>query len=85
MHVKILGPGCANCGTLEKNTHEALAALGLDPEVTKVTDYAEIAAYGVMRTPALVVDDKVLLSGRVPKAGEIKDLLTQHGSAAPAR
>lgn len=52
-----------------------MAELGLDAEFAKVTDYAEIAAYGVLRTPGLVVDDEVLLSGRVPTAAQVKELL----------
>lgn len=76
MQIKILGPGCRNCVNLEKATRQALADASLDAEVVKVTDYAEIAAYGVMATPGLVVDDKVLVSGRVPKPGEIRTLLT---------
>lgn len=75
MHVKILGSGCANCVNLEKNTREALASLGLDAEVSHVRDVAEIASYGVMRTPGLVVDDDLVLSGRVAKPTEIAALL----------
>ncbi len=81
MHVKILGSGCANCVALEKNARAALASLGLDAEVTKVTDVADIAAYGIMRTPGLVVDEQVLVSGRVPKADEIEGLLAGAASA----
>ena len=82
MIVKILGPGCRNCQDLERTTREALAdlGLGLDATVEKITDYAAIAAYGVMRTPALVVDDRVLVSGRVPRTDELCRLLT--GAAA---
>lgn len=76
MIIKVLGPGCANCKNLEKATRQALADLGLDATVEKVTDYPSIAGYGVMATPALVVDEKVLLSGRVPKADEVRTLLT---------
>lgn len=75
MLVKVLGPGCANCRNLEKATRQALADLGLDATVEKVTDFPTIAGYGVMSTPALVVDEKVLLSGRVPKAEEVRALL----------
>jgi small redox-active disulfide protein 2 len=77
MHIKILGPGCKNCVNLERNTREALAELDLDAEVTKVTAYPEIAAYGILSTPGLVVDEKVIVSGRVPKPAEIRELLTQ--------
>jgi small redox-active disulfide protein 2 len=73
--VKILGPGCKNCANLERATREALDELGVDATVEKVTDYAEIAGYGVMRTPGLVVDDEVLVSGRVPKVDELRQLL----------
>ena len=73
---KILGPGCANCVNLEKQARQAVEQLGLDATIEKVTDYAEIAGYGIMRTPGLVVDEQVLVSGRVPKAAEIAQLLS---------
>lgn len=76
MNIKILGSGCANCVNLEKATRQAVDELGLEATFEKVTDYANIAAYGIMRTPGLVVDEQVLLSGRVPTAGQVKDLLT---------
>ena len=76
MFIKILGSGCANCVRLEANTKQALATLGLHATVEKVTDYADIASYGVMRTPGLVVDEQVLVSGRVPDAREIATLLS---------
>ena len=71
MIIKILGSGCANCHRLEANTKDALAALGLEATIEKVTDFADIASYGVIRTPGLVVDEQVLVSGRVPDATEI--------------
>ena len=74
--IKILGPGCANCVNLEKATRQAVEELGLEATFEKVTDYADIAAYGIMRTPGLVVDEQVLVSGRVPKAAEIAQLLS---------
>lgn len=80
MIVKILGPGCKNCQNLERATREALTDLGLDATVEKVEDYAAIAGYGVMSTPGLVVDDEVLVSGRVPKRAEIKELLTANAA-----
>lgn len=75
MIIKILGSGCANCHRLEANARQALADLGLQADVEKVTDYADIAGYGVMRTPGLVVDERVVASGRVPSAAEIATLL----------
>ena len=75
MIIKILGPGCTNCTNLEKATRQALSDLGLEATVEKVADDADIASYGVMSTPALVVDEKVLVAGRVPRSAEIKDLL----------
>jgi small redox-active disulfide protein 2 len=75
MDIKILGSGCANCARLEAATREAVAALGIEAVVDHVTDPAEIASWGVMRTPALVVDDEVVLSGRVPTAETVRALL----------
>ncbi|MDQ1288984.1 MAG: hypothetical protein QG622_2550 [Actinomycetota bacterium] len=75
MIIKVLGPGCANCVNLEKATRAAVGELGLDATVEKVTDYAAIAGYGVMRTPALVVDEVVVMSGRVPTTAQVRDLL----------
>ena len=75
MIVKILGSGCANCVNLERVTREAIAALGVEATVEKVTDFPTIVGYGVMSTPALVVDEKVVLSGRVPTAAQVRELL----------
>ena len=75
MKIKVLGPGCANCINLEKNTRAALAELGMEADVEKVTDYGEIAGYGVMKTPGLVIDEEVVLSGKVASAAEVADLL----------
>ena len=75
MIVKILGPGCANCHRLEERTRAALDALGLEATVENVTDYGDIASYGVLKTPGLVADETVLVSGRVPSSEEIGTLL----------
>ena len=75
MHIKILGPGCGNCHALERLTREALADLHTTAEITAVTDYPTIAGYGVMSTPALVIDDQVVLSGRVPSKEQVRQLL----------
>lgn len=81
MIIKVLGPGCANCRNLEEAARAAVAELGLDATVEKVTDYAIIAGYGVMSTPGLVVDDQVVLAGRVPTVAQVRDLLTAAGKA----
>lgn len=73
--VKVLGSGCAKCNALEKAAREALAELGMDTSIDHVTDFAQIAAYGVMTTPALVVDGRVVSYGRVLKKDEALALL----------
>lgn len=73
--IKVLGPGCANCTRLEKNVTVAVKELGMDATIEKVTDFKDIAKFGVMSTPALVVDDQVVVSGKVPKSEEIKKYL----------
>ncbi len=75
MDIKILGSGCKKCIKLEEHTKEAVKSLGLDATVSKITDYEDILSYGVMNTPALVVDGKVVMSGQVPKAKAIEKLL----------
>ena len=77
MEIKVLGTECTKCKTLEKNTIEAVNELAIDANVTKVEDIVEIMNFGVMTTPALVVDGKVVLKGRVPSVKEIKQLLTK--------
>ena len=76
MEIKVLGSGCAKCKSLEKATREAVANAGIDASVTKVEDIMEIMKFGVMSTPALVVDGKVVVSGQVPKVSEIEKLLS---------
>jgi len=78
MEIKILGTGCPNCRNLEKATREAVADLNLDASVIKEEDITKIMGYGIMRTPALVVNEKVLVYGRVPSVGEIKELLKNY-------
>lgn len=74
--VKVLGPGCAKCEELKKLTEKAVAELGLTCEVVKVSDINEIMSYGVMFTPALVIDGEVKVSGKVPSLEEIKKMLS---------
>jgi small redox-active disulfide protein 2 len=75
MQIKILGSGCVNCHNLEEVTRQAVAELGLDAQIVAVTDYPTIVGYGVMSTPALVVDEQVVLSGRVPSKEQVVELL----------
>jgi small redox-active disulfide protein 2 len=69
--IEVLGPGCSNCLRLEKNARDAVMMSGVEAEITKVTDYRQIMAYGIMSTPGLVIDGKVVSYGRVPSAGDI--------------
>jgi len=80
MKIKILGTGCSNCKNLEKATINALAEMNLAAEVEKVEDIQKIMAYGVMRTPALVIDEKVVLNGRVPSVSELKEIITKYAN-----
>lgn len=73
--VKVLGTGCAKCNALETATRAALEQLGMDTTIDRVTDFSQIAAYGVMTTPALVVDGKVVSYGKVLKTDEVVSLL----------
>ncbi|MDD4699665.1 MAG: thioredoxin family protein [Oscillospiraceae bacterium] len=73
--VKVLGSGCAKCNQLEAATKAALEQLGMDMTIDHVTDFSQIAAYGVMTTPALVIDGKVVSYGKVLKTDEVVKIL----------
>jgi small redox-active disulfide protein 2 len=75
--IKILGSGCANCKRLEQEVNAALANGPVEYELVKVTDYADIMAYGIMSTPGLVMNEKVLSTGRIPKRQQIIDWAAQ--------
>jgi small redox-active disulfide protein 2 len=77
MEIKILGTGCPKCKSLEKLTREVVEQNSINASITKVEDIVEIMKYGVMTTPALVVNGKVEIKGRVPSSDEIKQLLTR--------
>jgi len=77
MDIKILGTGCPKCKTLEKLTRDVMEQNGIEASISKVEDIMEIMKYGVMSTPALVVNGKVEIKGRVPSAAEIKHILTK--------
>lgn len=76
MEIKVLGTGCPKCKSLEKATREIVAQNNIDATITKVEDIMEIMNYNVMTTPALVVDGKIVVKGRVPSNEELKELLT---------
>ena len=66
LNIKVLGPGCANCRKLEEIAREAVASLGVAAEIDKVTDMQQIIDYGVLKTPGLVINEKLVSSGRIP-------------------
>lgn len=77
--IRVLGPGCARCQKLYENTTEAVAEMGLDAHVQKVDDISEIARRGIMSTPALVVDDELVLAGHVPSVMTLREMLSGQG------
>jgi len=76
IEIKVLGPGCANCKRLEQIARKVINNLALDANVVKVTDYQEIVDLGVIRTPGLIVNDKVVSSGRIPSETEVTTWIT---------
>jgi len=76
--IKILGSGCKKCKALEANTREGIAELNLEANIEHVTDMGEIMAYGVMSTPALVINDKVVSTGKVLKVNEAKEMIKKN-------
>ncbi len=77
MTIKVLGTGCPKCKALEQATRNAVNELGVEANIEKVEDIVKIMEYGILHTPALVIDEKVVLSGRVATVPEIKNLLTK--------
>jgi len=75
--IEVLGPGCSNCIRLEKNAREAVAMAGIEAAIIKVTDYGEIMSYGIMSTPGLVIDGRVVSYGRIPSPDAIAEWLVQ--------
>jgi len=75
--IRVLGPGCAKCQKLLENTKEAVATLGLDANVEEIHDVAEIVARGVLSTPALVVNDKVVMAGHIMSVPSLQKLLSE--------
>ena len=75
MEIKVLGPGCANCKRLYAEAEKAVAQSGQEATITKVEAMEDIVAYGILRTPGLVIDEKVVVSGRIPGAAEIVTMI----------
>jgi small redox-active disulfide protein 2 len=73
LSIKVLGPGCANCKKLEQVAREALASLGVEADLTKVTDMQQIIAYDVLKTPGLVINEKLVSSGRIPTVASVAE------------
>jgi len=78
MEIKVLGTGCSNCKTLEKTVITALAEMNITADVEKVEDIQKIISYGIMRTPGLVINGKVVLSGRLPSLKEVKEIIEKN-------
>jgi len=77
MEIKVLGTGCPKCKTLEKLVRKVVDENNVDANVSKVDDIMQIMNYGIVSTPALVIDEKVVIKGRIPSEKEIKELLTK--------
>lgn len=75
LSIKVLGPGCANCRKLEEVAREAVAATGIEAEISKVTDMQQIIAYDVLKTPGLVINGKLVSSGRIPAPATVAEWL----------
>lgn len=76
MEIKVVGPGCAKCNKVEETVKEVLNEMGIDANVSKVTDFREIVKSGITNTPGLIVNDKVKISGKVPTKAEVSQILT---------
>ena len=77
--IKVLGPGCANCRKLEEVARQAVASLDIESEIIKVTDMQEIIAYDVLQTPGLVINDKLVSSGRIPSPSKVVEWIKGAG------
>jgi small redox-active disulfide protein 2 len=82
LHIKVLGSGCNNCKKVEAVAKEAVASLGVEATVEKVTDYADIMRYNVLATPGLVVNEQLVAAGRIPSTAEVTTWLTNAMAAA---
>ena len=78
MEIKVLGTGCSNCKTLEKLVYNVLAELDLEANVEKIEDIQKIMSYGILSTPGLVINNKVVFSGKVPSSKELKEIIEKN-------
>jgi len=78
MEIKVLGTGCPKCKALEKATQDVITEMGVDASIIKEEDIMKIMEYGIMHTPGLVINNKVVMSGRVPSTKEIQQFITQN-------
>ena len=78
MEIKILGPGCQKCKTLEKIAREVVNEMAIPAEISKEEDIVKIMSYGIMNTPGLVINGKVIFSGRVPSSKELKEIIAKN-------
>jgi len=78
MEIKVLGTGCPRCKTLEKTTRDVVAEMGIEANIEKEEDIVKIMEYGILHTPGLVINGKVVMSGRVPSASEIKEVIIKN-------
>ena len=78
MNIKVLGVGCVKCKALEKSVREAVAEMNIQAEITKVNDIVEILDYGILRTPGLVIDEKVVSSGHMLSVSQVKEILAKY-------
>jgi small redox-active disulfide protein 2 len=81
MKIEVAGPGCPRCGTTAENVTRALSELGIQAEVEKITDIDVMVDRGVLQSPALIINNKIVMQGRVPTVDQIKQLITQEGKA----
>ena len=79
---KVLGSGCANCKRVEQIAHKVITDMGIEAEIIKVTEYPDIMAYNIMSTPGLVINEKVVSTGRIPTPAEVTTWLTNALEAA---